>query len=320
LGSTVATTFACTEGTDGTGISSCKDSNGRASGHGDLNTANAGVQTYTVKATSADGQTGKATFSYTVIAAPVSTSRPTVVVPAAKVGVSLTCRSGRWLNSPRSYSYSWDRNGTPIAAAKESTYTVRDADEGAAVTCVVAAHNAGGTGTSRASKGVVIPVPRVSGCPAATGTAHGSAIGRLRLGMTKATAKAAEPHSKIKTAGSSKLFCFTPSGIRAGFGSASLLSKHERATYSGRVVWITTANARYAIKGVRAGETLAQARKHRKLGTAVRAGGHDWYVVADGSVKAIFEAKKGVVAEIGITAKPLTKTRAAQRKFLRSVT
>jgi hypothetical protein len=141
--------------------------------------------------------------------------------------------------------------------------------------------------------------------------------------MTKTKARNAEPHSTITTGSSSELFCLTPSGIRVGFASPSLLaklSKHERATYRARIVWITTANARYAIEGVRAGETVANASKHVTIGKAVRAGGHDWYVVADGSATAIFEAKKGVVAEIGIAAKPLTKTQADQKTFLRSVT
>jgi hypothetical protein len=82
---------------------------------------------------------------------------------------------------------------------------------------------------------------------------------------------------------------------------------------------ITTANGHYAIRGIRAGESVKTVAKHVKLGKPISANGHTWYVLSDGSVTAIVQASKGVASEIGIADKGLTKTDASQKRLLASI-
>ncbi len=66
VGASVETSFACSDDAGGPGIASCLDSGQASGGSGHLLTRRLGAHTYTVTATSSDGQTSTAAIRYTV--------------------------------------------------------------------------------------------------------------------------------------------------------------------------------------------------------------------------------------------------------------
>ncbi len=75
---------------------------------------------------------------------PVNVDVPHVTGIGA-VGENLSCTVGNWQNAPTSYTYAWQRAGSPIVGATSAIYTLVAADSGKAITCVVSATNSAGT-------------------------------------------------------------------------------------------------------------------------------------------------------------------------------
>jgi hypothetical protein len=250
---------------------------------------------------------------------PANTGLPQIS-GTAQAGKRLSCSTGSWTNSPTSFAYGWSLSGTPIQGASSSAYTVQTIDEQLTLTCTVTASNALGAGQAT-SRGVQVPVPHVARCPAATGRLAGTTLGLVKLGMSRGQARRKYKHSSNRGKKYEDFFCLTPIGVRVGYASPKLLhalSKRERNSLSDRVVWASTSSAYYTIHGVRAGATITAAATKLKIGKPFRIGRNIWYLAANGSSTAVLKVRGGVVDEIGIGDKELSRGHKAQLNFLKS--
>jgi hypothetical protein len=102
-------------------------------------------------------------------------------------------------------------------------------------------------------------------------------------------------------------------GVRVGYATRTISKK-----LYGHVVWASTSSAYYTLKGIRVGATVAAASRKATLTGPYKVGANTWYFAPAGTANGILKVRSGVIEEIGIADKDLTKTTAAERKFLKS--
>jgi len=251
---------------------------------------------------------------------PVDTTRP-AISGNPKAGKTLSCSTGRWQNSPSRFGFQWSRDGTPIVGASHQTAKIQTGDEGLALTCAVTASNALGRGHWATSLKVAVKVPFVRGCPRATGQPRGQTLGLVRLGMTRTQARGAFTRSNDRGTHFEDFFCLTPIGVRVGYASNALLTTlppAARKRVSGQVVLALTANAFYALRGIRPGATVAAAHKALRTAAPFHVGRNYWYTAHNGTTTAVLKVRHGIVQEIGIADAKLMHGRKAQRAFIKS--
>jgi hypothetical protein len=169
--------------------------------------------------------------------------------------------------------------------------------------------------------GQSVTPPATPGCPHATGRLSGKTLGSLRLGMTRAQARHAFAHSSDRGKRYEDFFCLTPIGVRVGYPSLKLLAtlpRRQRHLVSGRVIWASTSNPYYSLRGVRPGAALALARRRLRLGRGYHVGLNWWYFGPNGASRALLKVRHGIVQEIGIAEDSLTRTHKAQLTFVNS--
>jgi hypothetical protein len=252
--------------------------------------------------------------------APKNTAPPTITGTLAS-GRTVTCSPGSWSPAATSYTYSWTADGTPIIGAATGTYAVQQIDEGLTLTCTVTASNTGGHSAPVTSAGVKVPIPVIKGCPAATGQLGGTTLGLIHLGMTRPQARHAFTKSTNRGEAYMDFFCLTPRGVRVGYASPKLLKtlpKSKRAGLTDRVIWASTSNGYYNVRGIRPGATLTAAKQALPGGNYFRVGANYWYLAPNGADTAVLKLRGGVVQEIGIGDKALTKGLKAQKTFMTS--
>jgi len=112
-------------------------------------------------------------------AAPVNTSRPTIS-GTTREGATLRASTGRWTNSPTSFTYQWLRcdsagaNCAPISGATARRYTLAAGDVGHRMRVTVTARNASGSASATSNATAVVHTPGtnpvVSTRPSISGT------------------------------------------------------------------------------------------------------------------------------------------------------
>jgi ABC-2 type transport system ATP-binding protein len=166
-----------------------------------------------------------------------------------------------------------------------------------------------------------VPPPAANSCPPATGRLSKRLLGPVKLGAKRKRVRHALSGSDRQSHHHVDSFCLSPNGIRVGYASSKLLKHSPRSAkrhLRGKSVLLLSSNGRYALRGVRPGSSLKQAKHKLHLSHAIRVGKDRWFFVRRGKVSAVIRARGGAVGEVGIANRHLTSSGKQQRRFLKS--
>jgi len=153
--------------------------------------------------------------------------------------------------------------------------------------------------------------PTRGACPPATGSLGARSLGRLSLRMNRVVVRRRLPRARARVPADQDVLCLRGFGIRAAYatpGVLRLIPPRKRSSWSQRVVVLLTANRHYALRGVRPGTALRQARRKLHLGRGFRFGPNQWYLVALRGGRGLLKVRRGVVEEVGIIALTFART------------
>ena len=199
------------------------------------------------------------------VEAPVPVNAPSLI-GTPRVGEQMGCISGGFLNSPKTLTYAWLRNGTAITGATAASYTLTDADLGRTIACRVTASNDAGTADSTSESLVVSPAiaPAFSPTPAPAAVAPLAAAApapkKAASLAFKATCKLAKSRKSVA--------CTVSSNSTAKFSGSVRLqgSKLAKASKSGkRKVKLTLRSTKALKKGQKVVLTLKSGKTTKRI-------------------------------------------------------
>jgi hypothetical protein len=177
-------------------------------------------------------------------------------------------------------------------------------------------------GSSQGSSGsATTTTPAASVCPVAARRLGTGALGRARLGMTRAQVRRAYRGTVDRRGRYQDAFCPQATGIRVGIPTVALLRSlgpSARRRLRGRIDWILTGDPAYSLRRLRPGSTVSDTGRAR-LGRAYGTGGARWYLLAEGSVTGLAEVRRGVIVRVGIANRALTRSPLTRRLLIASL-
>ena len=160
-----------------------------------------------------------------------------------------------------------------------------------------------------------------SGCRAATGRLRGLKLGPVRLGMSRKRVRGVFARWSTRGRRYMDFFCLNRSGIRVGYASPKLLralGHRQRRRVRGKALLALTANPHYTLRGVRLRMRVRSLPRRLRIGRPFHIGLNWWYLVPNGASRGVLKVRHGIIEEIGIADRWLTRDRRAARFFLKS--